>query len=897
MKKILMSMGLMFAALTLTNCSQDINDSVVPTTPAGAEFSITASLDATRTVAEGMSTTWAAEDGMNIMHAVADAATYTNDGEFAIEDVAAGQFKGTLGADLESEQSYDWYAIYPYNENISSPASTDKWRQLSYKEQTQEGYDSTAHIVGANGALYGITEGVANDAAVTFQMHHLTSMLAFNVTNKCAEPFIIQSVAFTAAGKDIAGTFYVDITGDAPTYVSSGDAYTFETITLTVANGEEVAVNGSAMLYMSVVPFAVGTGETLEVVVNTNKGSYTKSLTMTGDVTFAAGKATKLSVNAEFDIENFEVVPVGVGLDANNQQETLSWTYGENDNFTTTIVNGTASYNPREDTDGQLRMYKGNELTFTAVSGSIVKIEMTVTDGGNTLTASVGNMAYDEDSKVITWTGRMNEVKFTTSAKIFFNPIKVYYSDEEPIVVQPLATPEIIAEVQNLTEAYVIWGNVENAVSYTVTCGEQTQTVAAGVGEATFTGLAYSTEYTISVVANPEVGSLYYVASEAATTTVTTGADLSIDYSGEYMIVAKRSSGNFYYMTSDLGTASTKRFQIVDTNAATIDAVEENEQYVWVVEKSGDNYTIKTTEDQYITWGSGNSANLAATGIAMTITANGDAVNIRLVDDASRYLSLNGTSGNNYFAFYAGTQINDLYLIPFTGKVKATTTVEFDGEESYTVNLGDVFTSPSCNVTIGDQLNPDGVKPTYTSSDENVATVAEDGIVTILAAGTTTITATVNATETYKFGEDSYKITVVDGSITGSTVTMSTFTATAASLDTVISYTCNKGGGTSNPAINSGEIRLYQGNPGGNIIISAAAGYKIQSITIGSSMKTTLGYGVGSDTATVTNVSLAANGKYTLSDLSAQKVSFHCYGSDKNSRLYVNYLEVTYVKE
>ncbi len=134
-----------------------------------------------------------------------------------------------------------------------------------------------------------------------------------------------------------------------------------------------------------------------------------------------------------------------------------------------------------------------------------------------------------------------------------------------------------------------------------------------------------------------------------------------------------------------------------------------------------------------------------------------------------------------------------------------------------------------------------------------------------------------------------------------STVEMTTFSATSATMDSVISYACDKGGGTSAPVVNGGEIRLYQKgsgqNVGGNIIIRAADGYKIQSITIGSSMGTTLGYGVDNANATVTDVSLAANGKHTLSDLSAESVSFHCYGTSSSSRLYVNYLSVTYVAE
>ena len=128
------------------------------------------------------------------------------------------------------------------------------------------------------------------------------------------------------------------------------------------------------------------------------------------------------------------------------------------------------------------------------------------------------------------------------------------------------------------------------------------------------------------------------------------------------------------------------------------------------------------------------------------------------------------------------------------------------------------------------------------------------------------------------------------------TVEMSSFSATSAAMDGVISYSTAKGGGTSNPAINGTVIRLYQnsaGTGGGTITISAKEGYKITSITIGSGMKTTVAYTAdgGAESA---KVDLAANGKTTAGDLSASSVTFTCYGTSSSTRLYVNYLSVTY---
>ena len=128
------------------------------------------------------------------------------------------------------------------------------------------------------------------------------------------------------------------------------------------------------------------------------------------------------------------------------------------------------------------------------------------------------------------------------------------------------------------------------------------------------------------------------------------------------------------------------------------------------------------------------------------------------------------------------------------------------------------------------------------------------------------------------------------------TIEMSTFTKTSDNIDANISYTTAKGNGTSNPAINSGEIRLYQnsdGTGGGTITITAKEGFVLTSVTIGSSMGTSIAYTIGNNTTKSSTESLSANGKKEVV-VNDKSITFYCMGSDKNSRLYVNYLSVTY---
>ena len=79
------------------------------------------------------------------------------------------------------------------------------------------------------------------------------------------------------------------------------------------------------------------------------------------------------------------------------------------------------------------------------------------------------------------------------------------------------------------------------------------------------------------------------------------------------------------------------------------------------------------------------------------------------------------------------------------GLAYATTSItKFEGDANFTNTI----------------TNPNSLNVTYASSDESVATIDNNGEVTILAAGTTTITASYSGDEIYMSGSASYTLTV-----------------------------------------------------------------------------------------------------------------------------------------
>ncbi|MDY4663267.1 MAG: chitobiase/beta-hexosaminidase C-terminal domain-containing protein [Alloprevotella sp.] len=124
--------------------------------------------------------------------------------------------------------------------------------------------------------------------------------------------------------------------------------------------------------------------------------------------------------------------------------------------------------------------------------------------------------------------------------------------------------------------------------------------------------------------------------------------------------------------------------------------------------------------------------------------------------------------------------------------------------------------------------------------------------------------------------------------------------ATSGKLDDVISYTTKQENSTTLPALNNGNIRLYQSNTGGHggsITFTAKEGYEIKSVTIGTAQATSYSYTLDGSAEHSANTPLAVNAKATLGGLSNQSVTFYCEGASKTNRFDVNYISVTYVQK
>lgn len=506
MKQFFSYLGASLAAIAaLASCNKEI-EAPVEDLKGGVPFEICASAVDTKTTINGFETSWKAGDAINLFHAKAGFTSYTSDGQFTItaETLEDKKFKGNLAAALEAG-NYDWYALYPYSMDVTTPASTSPgYVTVGGTSQTQIGNNSTAHLCGESCPLYGVATAVASDVAPSIVMNHLASIIEVNVTNKSGKDLTVNSVSFTGT-EDIVGTYYINFTQDPVVYTSRGESYVSKTASLSVTDGEAIAAGSSAKFYIAIKPFTVSSGA-LKVAVN----GYEKEITISNETVFAAGKIKKINFNVDY--------------------VTIPWTEdfsGKLDKYS--LVNGTKIYKEDSYAGGkapELLVAKNNGSFSAKVKASVGKHVLTFkSNHADYLSISVDN-AYISLNKVsnteyilvipegvdffnITFTNTNN------SENTRLDDISLKADTRTPLT-KPIVTASLNKDTPNSID--VTWDAVDKAGSYVVTAtpsdgNPESNIVVTANGSSsylyTISGLAYQTAYTISVVAKPSDTSQY----------------------------------------------------------------------------------------------------------------------------------------------------------------------------------------------------------------------------------------------------------------------------------------------------------------------------------------------------------------------------------------------------
>lgn len=297
MKKYSLLMGLMCAALSITSCSKDNTETFDK--PKGYEFELYAAPQ-TRTEVDGLDMKWSANDAMNVFHAPTGTTNYSSNDQFTLAEIESGRFTGLItDTEFDPNGTYDWYAVYPYSKYMASPAESNSGSYFvvgskNINTQQQTGIGNQAHICGENIPLYGKATGVTE--SLRLEMHHIATLFRINVTNTGSADLNVTSITLTSASENLIGTYYFDITGDAPVLTPSGDNYVSKTAKLTITDGI-VTPGTMGSFYLATRAFTAPEGEQLTLTVTANGETVEKVATLSKETTFAAGNINKLNVN------------------------------------------------------------------------------------------------------------------------------------------------------------------------------------------------------------------------------------------------------------------------------------------------------------------------------------------------------------------------------------------------------------------------------------------------------------------------------------------------------------------------------------------------------------------------------------------------------------------------
>ena len=299
MKRTLIPLIVM-AAAAIASVSCNKEEPVAPDVQEGGiPFEFYAKGISSKTTNSGLKTFWSAGDQVNLFHADANSTTYIPDGAFTT--ATAGEsvtFTGELASALTNGSDYDWYAIYPYNKNITTPANTGDKGYVTVGSsksghQTQTGNSNKDHIAGTNYPIAGAVEDVTAPTTPSITMSHLTTLMAVNVKNGTTSPITVSEISFTGT-EDIVGTYYINFVSDPVVYTKSGESYVGNKATLQVSGGTDIAANATATFYLAVKPFTAPASGTLTIDVIADNGRQRRSKVLASATSFVAGKINTL---------------------------------------------------------------------------------------------------------------------------------------------------------------------------------------------------------------------------------------------------------------------------------------------------------------------------------------------------------------------------------------------------------------------------------------------------------------------------------------------------------------------------------------------------------------------------------------------------------------------------
>lgn len=546
MKKLFIALSA--AAAILAGCAQETEY-----TPAEKTCTLTVEVEdnTTKTYVEGDKIYWyESGEQLNVVY-FADDNSSSRRQSATHEDYKLENNRATFTADFtptDGALSYTLGAFYPYAyKSVTSSISLTVPQEQTPAEAS---YDPKADILVSTQPV--VIEGTPDK--VQFRFSRMVAIVNMTVKGIPAGELIEEIVVSSPAKPAGAVEFKVH---EANTVENAKWYNNDEDITLDM--GGRVAT-GEDAVWFTTVPTDLS-GSALTVTVTTDKNIYTKEIDLTGKtLNFERADIARFSVAGLTLVEKpktYKLLTDASQLTPGDQMVICT----KNSASQTAKLLGTTAEGNAIKFSGSAIVLDGPEIAEIPADARIFTVESGVVSGTLSFKAADGYLYGNYDSE--NWESKLwvkdtkdEEASWKLSlassyAATLYNETHgrylnnyygskfnfagsqgtyyyyIYYMDgtsDEPDqpdqpAATPLATPVVSASASGNTVT-VSWEEVDGAKDYTVTCDGKSQTVTAT--SATFEGLEYATEYTVTVVANPADASVN-TASEAGTATATTG--------------------------------------------------------------------------------------------------------------------------------------------------------------------------------------------------------------------------------------------------------------------------------------------------------------------------------------------------------------------------------------
>lgn len=689
MKKLLISLGLIISALTLTNCTKNVEE------PNAAEsqktnFSIFADFELTKTEASTAGkTSWTLNDEINVFFGNG---SYENCGKFVCKDVKTGRFEGTLSeaqlAKIAENETNDWYFVYPYSSYRINPNETSSgaYNEVGCKKGTpltQASVNDKSHLDGKNLPLYAVCKDVANDASPAPVMKQIASVLEIQVSNTDENEITVSKIEFSTTNHNVSGTYYFDIVSNPIVLTGSGKDYVSKTASLNVTSGT-IAAGSSANFYLPITPFTVGASPeavTLSVTVNGTK--VTKNANVPANTAFASGHIKPLrfsyAVPAVERVSEGDYVILAYKTDKSVYYALSSTANSSRLNSVDYPYSGEETLSPTDETlvwhisdKGSNYKISGNTGYYLAWSSENSaktqedEYELTITKDGETY--QIASSATP--ARIIARNTSNSYFAFyegTQYNNLLFIP--VVPDTRTPLDAVTNLMADKVEETPNSID--VSWNTVTGAANYTVSISpaDAEPQIVSGT-ECTFSGLKYSTEYTISIVANPTDAETNKP-SDAVTTTATTGASLSpqleisIDFTNNEATKTVFSPALPNAKDQDEG-ASTFTYNTVEYSVlACANTYMNSDGYLMV--RNGSAFGLPAVTDKRLTKVVVYNSSGCSTSVTIGISSTKPSTSTLITGGASQTFSKTGSS---YTYNVSGTANNTMYYLYNTSTSK-----------------------------------------------------------------------------------------------------------------------------------------------------------------------------------------------------------------------------------